>query len=146
MQEGSTFSFSSNDHFGESASLSGDGRVLADGADNGNYAVIYPTNGTDLFQIGQTIRVIAPGDLFGFSLSLSFDGTTIVIGGSANDSNGVDSGHALVFRLTPNGDGWVRIGQDLVGEAADDRFGVSTSISGGGMRIAIGAPRNDVGH
>ena len=37
MQEGSTLlGFSSNDHFGESVSLSGDGRVVAAGADNGN--------------------------------------------------------------------------------------------------------------
>ena len=131
------------DEFGTSVSLSGDGRVLAVGADTGNYAVIYRNDGTDWVQIGQTIRGEASGDLFGFSLSLSFDGNTVLIGGYWNDSNGTSSGHALVYRLSPNGQEWFQVGQELVGEAAEDRFGISTSISDDGARIAIGAYLND---
>ena len=132
----------SNDGFGESVSLSGDGGVVAVGADSGNYAVIFRNDGTDWVQIGQTIAGVASGDRFGFSISLSFDGNTVLIGGWGNDSNGESSGHALVYRLSPNGQEWVRLGQGLVGEAAGARFGVSTSISDDGTRIAIGAPFN----
>ena len=81
--------------------------------------------------------------MFGISVSLSHDGETVVIGGNKNDSNGVDSGHALVYRLlAPNRDEWIRVGQELVGEAANDSFGRSAAISDNGNRIAIGAQWN----
>ena len=48
-----------------------------------------------------------------------------------------------MFRLSPDGQEWIQVGQELLGEAADDWFGVSTSISDGGTRISIGAPLND---
>ena len=143
-QQGSTlFGFSYNDFFGRSVSLSRDGRVLAVGADSGNFAVVFRNDGTDWVQIGQTIHGEAPFDLFGLSLSLSSDGNTIVIGGYRNDSNGNYSGHALVLRLSPNGQDWVQVGQELFGEAAGDGFGSSTSIANDGNRIAIGAAGND---
>ena len=104
---------------------------------------MYRNDGTDWTQIGQTIRGEASDDRFGFSLSLSFDGKIIVIGGHLNDSNGLWSGHALVFRLSPNGQQWMQLGQELVGEAAVDTFGRSVSISHDGTRIAIGACKND---
>ena len=143
-QEGPTLmGFASNDDFGRSVSLSGDGSVVAVGASLGNYAVVYRNDGTDWVQIGQTIHGEASGDDFGWSLSLSSDGKTVLIGGYGNNSNGSLSGHALVFRLSPNGQEWMQVGQELVGEAALDWFGYSTSISDSGTRISIGAFYND---
>ena len=143
-QIGSTlFGFSPNDDFGESVSLSGDGRVLGIGADNGGYAVVFQNDGNDWVQIGQRIDSKVSGQRFGFSLSMSFDGSTVVIGGYWNDSNGTGSGHAQVFRFSPTGQEWIQVGQELVGEATNDWFGYSTSISGDGTRIAVGAPLND---
>ena len=141
-QLGSTLvGFSSNDGFGTSVSLSGDGTVVAVGAArDDSYAVAFRNDGAGWVQIGQTIRV---EDGFGFSLSLSFDGSTVVIGGYLNDSNGTNSGHALVYRFSPNGQEWVQVGQELLGERVGDRFGISTSISDDGTRIAIGADGND---
>ena len=131
---------SPNDDFGESVSLSGDGSIVAIGTYSGNYAAVYRNDGTDWVQVGQTIR----GEgFFGWSLSLSFDGKTIVIGGWANGSNGAESGHVLVFRLSSNGQEWMQVGQQLVGEAAEDWFGYSTSISDDGTRIASGAILHD---
>ena len=144
QQQGSTLmGFSSNDYFGESVSLSGDGSIIAVGADNGNYVVVFRNDGSDWVQIGQTIRGESSNDWFGISVSLSFDGKTILIGGYLNDSNGFESGHALVFRLSPNEQEWMQVGQELVGEAALDLFGWSTSISNSGTRISIGAWGND---
>ena len=143
QQQGSTLmGFASNDDFGESVSLSGDGRVVAVGADYHNYAVIFQNDGTDWVQIGQTIRCEAFG-AFGYSLSLSFDGRTVVIGGPYNDSNGSSSGHAFVYRLATNRQEWIQVGQELIGQGAENRFGVSTSISDDGTRLAIGADFND---
>ena len=144
QQQGSALmGFSPNDRFGESVSLSGDGRIVAAGAKFGNYAVVFRNDGNDWVQIGQTIRGEVVDDFFGFSVSLSSDGKTILIGGPLNDSNGSDSGHALVFRLSPNEQEWMQVGQELVGEAAGDAFGWSTSISDSGTRISIGVIRND---
>ena len=159
QRQGSTLmGFSPNDRVGQSVSLSGDGSIVAVGTDLrnsgfGNYVVVYQYDGTDWVQIGQTIR---GDDGFGFSLSLSFDGKTILIGGYRNDSNMMHSGHALVFRLSPNEQElmqqvgqepneqeWMQVGQELVGEAAFSFFGWSTSISDSGTRILIGAIWND---
>ena len=145
QQQGSTLtSFSSDDGFGDSVSLSGDGGIVAVGADEGNYVVVFRNDGTDWVKIGQTIRGEASGDLFGRSVSLSFDGKTILIGGPWNDSQGWDSGHALVFRLSPSEQEWLQVGQELVGDKAHSLFGWATSISDGGTRISIGAWGHDV--
>ena len=144
QQQGSTLvGFSFNDGFGRSVSLSGDGGIVAVGAELGNYAAMYRNVGTNWVPIGQPIRGEALRDYFGFSLSLSFDGKTVVVGGPLNNSNGPNAGHALVFRLSSNGQEWMQAGQDLVGEAKDDRFGYSTSVSYDGTRVAIGARTND---
>ena len=144
QQQGPTLTgFSSSGHFGESVSLSGDGSIVAVGAGVGNYAMVFRNDGSNWFQIGQTLRGEASGDYFGVSVSLSFDGKTILIGGHFNDSNGRSSGHALAFRLSPNEQEWRQVGQELVGEAAFDFFGWSTSISDRGTRISIASDGND---
>ena len=144
QQQGSTLTGSSSpNHFGFSVSLSGDGSIIAVGARSGNYVLVFQNDRTDWVQIGQTIRGKVFGDRFGFSVSLSFDGKTILIGGYGNDSNSLDSGHALVFRLSPNEQEWIQLGQELVGEVTGDYFGRSTAISDSGTRISIGGFFND---
>ena len=142
QQKGTTLigSFLDSDDFGGSVSLSGDGSIVAVGANY--YARVFRFT-TGWVQIGHTIRGEVYSDFFGVSVSLSFDGKTILIGGPSNDSNGTNSGHALVFRLSPNEQEWMQVGQELIGEAAGDRFGTSTSISDDGTRISIGADFND---
>ena len=150
VQQGPTlFGNYNGDGLGDSVSLSGDGKVVAVGARRGNYAVMYRNIGTDWFQIGEQIPGLALGR-FGFSVSLSFDGSTVVIGDYEHDSNGDGSGHAAVYRLSTNnnntdrgGEEWIQVGQDLFGEAAHDYFGFSTSISDDGNRIAIGQIGSD---
>lgn len=113
MQRGSQQTgFRAHDYFGESISLSRDGRVLAVGAGNGNYVVVYRNDGTDWFKIGQTIFALAFNDQFGESIALSLDGETVIIGAWLNDSNGFASGHALVYRLSPTRQVWVPVGQE----------------------------------
>ena len=41
---------------------------------------------------------------------------------------------------------WTQVGDDIDGEAANDRSGYSVSMSSDGTRVAIGAPSNDAGH
>ena len=50
--------------------------------------------------LGADIDGEADGDLSGFSVSLSSDGTRVAIGANANDGdNGNDSGHVRVYRF-----------------------------------------------
>ncbi|HOY06579.1 MAG TPA: hypothetical protein PLO67_14325 [Saprospiraceae bacterium] len=92
-------------------------------------------------QIGQSIDGNNPGDLAGYSVSLSKDGTRIIIGARKNGGNGTESGQAIILEL--DGVNWLPLGNALTGEAAGDQFGYAVAISGNGNRIAVGAVLND---
>ena len=146
IQQGNTINGTeSNDWFGTSVSLSGDGMVLASGAGRGNYCTVHGYDGTDWSQIGQTIRGAYRIDELGQSVALSFDGDMLVVGGHRKNSNLLaGSGHVRVYELSSNReDQWVQVGQELVGESAGDAFGLSVSISDDGTRIAGGATGDD---
>eukprot|EP00956_Cyclotella_meneghiniana_P001932 scaffold2092_cov23-Cyclotella_meneghiniana.AAC.1 len=89
-------------------------------------------------QLGQDIESEAAGGRFGWSVSISADGTTVAIGAWGNGSL---AGHVRVFKLAV-GNNWIQLGQDINGEALGDRFGSSVAISADGTTVAIGAPYN----
>ena len=129
-----------NDYSGEAVSLSADGTIVAIGAHgNENYlghVRVYRLDNGTWVQIGQDIDGEAAVDNSGCAVSLSADGTVVAIGAYGNDS-----GHVRVYRL--DNDTWVQIGQDIDGEAANDRSGTSVSLSADGLVVAIGAYNND---
>jgi len=101
----------SNDNFGMSVQLSGDGTMLAVGAgknDNngtnaGHVRIFKYINGVWV-PVGADIDGEAGGDEFGYSIHLSRDGTTLSVGAPYNDGNGSNSGHVRVFdNLTTTG-------------------------------------------
>ncbi len=93
-------------------------------------------------QIGQDIDGENSGDLSGFRVSLSSDGTIVAIGALINDGqNGFESGHARVYKNT-NGV-WTQIGQDIDGEDSSDQSGRDVSLSSDGTIIAVGARGNN---
>ena len=99
--------------------------------------------------MGQDLDGEAAGDWFGWSVSLSADGSRLAAGGRYNDGNGTEAGHVRVFEW--NGSAWVQVGEDLDGEAAGDGFGRSVSLSADGSRLAAGGWKNagngtDAGH
>ena len=65
----------------------------------------------------------------------------MVVGAPYNQSKGSNTGHARVFEY--NGFQWIQLGADLDGEAVEDFYGTSVSISGDGKRVAIGGILND---
>jgi hypothetical protein len=134
-----------NDYSGYSVSLSSSGTRVAIGAylndSNGNNAGqvrIYDYNGTAWTQFGADIDGDAAGDNSGYSVSLSSDGTRVAIGAPRNSN---DSGHVRVYNW--NGNAWAKVGADIDGEAANDFFGISVSLSSDGTRVAMGADAND---
>jgi hypothetical protein len=97
-------------------------------------------------QLGNDINGELMNDESGYSVSLSDDGTIVAIGAPFNDGKGADSGHCRVYRLGLTGGvgttGWIKIGQDIDGEATGDQSGFSVYLSGDGTSVAIGAPFN----
>ncbi len=121
-----------------------------------------PTPGKSYWvQIGGDIDGEAGGNYFyGFSCSLSADGSTVAIGAGSNNDNGLASGHVRVYKydatkitnvIDQASDdfgpvGWRRRGKDIDGEAANDGAGFSgypVSLSADGTIVAIGATSND---
>jgi Secretion system C-terminal sorting domain/FG-GAP repeat len=74
-------------------------------------------------------------------LSLSSDGTVVAIGAYQNNGNGSDAGHVRIYENVAGT--WIKIGNDIDGEAAEDKSGHSVSLSSDGSVVAIGANWND---
>ena len=131
-----------------SVSLDSDGDRLAIGSvghdgtgSNAGHVRVYTYSGSAWTQVGSDIDGEAAGDQSGYSVSLSSDGTRLVIGAISNDGTGSNAGHVRAFEW--NGSAWVQIGSDIDGEAEFDQSGYSISLSGNGTRVAIGAIGND---
>jgi len=137
-----------DDQFGRSVSLSSDGTILAIGAryndgngDNAGRVQVYQYSSGAWSQLGADIDGEAVHDEFGRSVSLSSDGTILAIGAPSNDAGGYRAGHVRVYQYSSGT--WSQLGDDIDGEAADDRSGGSVSLSSDGTILAIGAPFND---
>jgi hypothetical protein len=138
-----------DDFAGSSVSLNSDGTIVAIGAiwnhGNGSYSGhvrIYQYNGTVWNQLGQDIDGEASGDQSGYSVSINGDGTIVAIGAPDNDGTSTSNmGHVRIYQY--NGTVWNKLGQDIDGEAKDDRYGYYVSLSSDGTRVAIGANDND---
>jgi len=135
------------DYFGNSVSMSSDGTRVAIGAsgNNGNgnnagHVRVYSESGGTWTQVGADIDGEAAGDWSGWSVSMSSDGTRVAIGAIYLLSGGI-AGHVRVY--AESGGTWTQVGAVIVGEAANDRFGYSVSMSSDGTRLAIGAIDND---
>jgi hypothetical protein len=137
-----------NDRSGSRVSLSADGSVVAigaphnkgNGSDAGHVRVYQNIEGS-WTQVGADIDGEAAGDLSGYSVSLSANGTVVAIGAYHNDGNSNRAGHVRVYQNIAAA--WTQIGADIDGEADGDRSGTSVSLSADGTVVAIGAPQND---
>jgi len=130
----------SNDDFGSSTSLSGDGSTALIGAENKNSgtgaAYAFNRSGSTWSQQQEvTAGDAAGGDGFGFSVSLSSDASTALIG--AENKN---SGTGAAYVLTRSGSTWSQQQELTAGDpAGGDEFGWSVSLSGDGSTALIGA-------
>ncbi len=135
---------------GKSVSINSDGTVIAMGiprnddhlTEAGEVKIYSYNSSTGQWeQMGQNIYGESSFDNAGYSVSLSSDGTTIAIGSYLSDANGNTSGQARVFKYIDNV--WVKVGQNLNGEAEYDEFGYSISLSSDGSVVAVGGRQND---
>ena len=136
------------DEAGESVALSSDGTILAIGAPGNNgingawsgHVRVYEYSSGSWAQLGADIDGEAAGDISGYSVSLSDDGTIVAIGAYDNDGNGTDAGHVRIYQY--NSGSWIQLGADIDSEAAGDRA-FEVSLSSDGTIVAIGAFLND---
>jgi FG-GAP repeat/IPT/TIG domain len=95
----------------------------------------------------QGAREIGPGQ-FGFSVALSADGTTALVGGHYDDAGGDafgGKGAAWVFRRS--GSSWIQETKLTGGqEKGHGGFGFSVALSADGKTALIGAPYDDDDH
>ena len=159
-QMGSDIDGESSSHYGDwsgfSVSLSGDGTIVAigarlndvDPATDSNigsarvYQYVKGLYASDWVQIGDDIDGEASGDHFGYSISLSKNGSTLVIGTPYNSGN---TGRAYMYQLIeqPLNKSIIKMGEPINGEAANDQFGYCVSSNADGTVIAAAAPFND---
>jgi hypothetical protein len=137
---------------GSSVSLSGDGTRIAIGAPfNGGYTghvriYEYNSSNTTWTQLGEDIDGEAQFDQNGFSVSLSGDGTRVVIGApfnSKDDGTGSFTGHVRIYEYNSSNTKWTQLGSDIDGESTFDLSGFSVSLSSDGTHVAIGAINDD---
>jgi len=89
-------------------------------------------------------------DLFGWSLDLSGDGYTVIIGAIDNDGAAVGAqpaGHARVYKNTFNEQfnswSWNQVGADIDGTFQDEEAGYSVAVTTNGNTVAVGSPNRN---
>ncbi len=138
------------DNFGCSVAVSADGNTFVVGSpydnDNGLYSgsvYRFHWNGS----LWQTNKFIASdgasSNYFGYSVVVSSNGNTFVVGSLGDDDNGADSGSVYYFHLS---DSSGQTNKFIVSDGASgDKFGYSVAVSADGNTFVAGSPYNDSG-
>jgi hypothetical protein len=161
-----------NDLFGGSVALSSDGNTLAvgateeasnatgiDGNQTDNSATVRARSGLHPKQRHWSSRPTSRPrtrrpDLFGYSLALSGDGTTLAVGAFGEDSSatGIDGNQTdnsagsagAVYVFTRAGATWLQQAYVKASNTeAADQFGIAVALSGDGNTLAVGANWED---
>jgi FG-GAP repeat len=135
------------DEAGVGVDISKDGNTIAVGAwlndgngvDAGHVRVFRLSEElNEWLKIGSDIEGEDTDDAFGWSVSLSADGTIVASGAPLNDfSDSISrSGHVRVFKLDPAMSDWVQMGNDINGLVKGDSFGNQVRLSDNGKTLA----------
>lgn len=158
------------DQFGSAVALAADGATLAvaayaedsastgingtqtdDSAPNAGAAYVFTRSGTTWAQAAYLKASNTDADdVFGTSIALSADGTTLAVGAPGEDSgatgingdqhDGSASAAGAVYVYTRTGTSWIQQAYVKASNAGvDDRFGSSVALSATGTMLAVGA-------
>ncbi len=128
--------------FGAGVAFSGDGDTALVGSLSDDAAWVFTRSGSSWSQQGE--KLSGAGEtgnaLFGWSVALSAEGDTAVIGGTEDDGG---AGAAWVF--TRSGSSWTQQGAKLTGggESGAGAFGTAVALSGDGNTALVGGPADD---
>ncbi len=146
IQKGLNINGEANDDYSGSSISMPDSYTLAIGAyaNDGNgteagHVRVYTWKGSAWVQKGMDIDGEALGDWSGRSVSMP-DSNTVAIGAMYNDGNGTDAGHVRIYSW--NGSDWQQKGNDIDGDAPNDKFGSFVYMLDSNT-IAISGPSND---
>ena len=137
------------DNFGKSVGLSANGTIIVVGApqhdlyDIGNdlydigHVCVYKFNTilNSYEQVGSAISGTSQYDRFGTAVTLSGDGTTLVVGVTGSDGNGTDSGGISIYKWDPTNGIYTKFGSNIYGGAIYDYFGSALGITADGTTI-----------
>jgi WD40 repeat protein len=130
------------DRFGESVSLSADGKVLAVGAVQQfepGQAHVFREVGGQWVKDKNTFVGEEDGEGFGSSVALSSDGNVLAIGGPKNSAFGDSTGRVQVLKYDQETAVWVQEGSNI-GHEDMSGLGSVVALSADGTRVAAGAP------
>jgi hypothetical protein len=134
-----------SDYFGQAVAISYDGNTVVVGAqgddnvatDQGS-AYIYMRSDTNWIQAKIVASDAAQTDYFGYSVGISGDGNTVIVGALLNDDTWSDSGSAYIFIRF--GNSWTQQAKLVASDpAANDQFGNAVAISSDGNTVIVGA-------
>ena len=140
----------SSDEAETSIAMSGDGSRIVLGRPRLAHGVVQTYD--DINQVwsivGEPLQASASSNSsswFGYSVGLTPDGQTMVVGAPLSDTvNGAQSGLVRVYRFNPDVGDWVPLGEDILGSSTNEFFGWSVTIQGsshtGVFHIAVGCP------
>ena len=141
----------SNFYFGCAVAMSGNGDRVVIGAYADNLggtssgaAAIYNRSVIGTWSLASKIQAsdAAPSDLFGICVSISRDGSTVLVGAYLDDDQGTSSGSAYVF--TEFNNNWTQQAKLLPNDGnVSDNFGRSLSLSGNGNIAVISSFLDD---
>ena len=80
-------------------------------------------------------------DSLGYSVALSADAKTLVVGAPGFWGIPDREGHVKVYRSDEDSGNWTQLGQTIYGNATGDSFGCSVDISADGSTILLGSPQ-----
>jgi hypothetical protein len=137
------------DIFGNTVSLDASGNKVAIGAPlnsgngtNAGSVRVYSWSGTAWVQQGGDIDGDADSDNFGYSVSLSKNGSRLAVGAPQDFMGGY--GYAKIYDWS--GSAWVQKGSNITSAIDGDEYGYNVSLSGDGNYIAIGARQSATGN
>ena len=95
-------------------------------------------------ELGRGIGEENEGDLTGYSVASSAEGTIVAIGAPKHTSTyGKHAGRVRVYEYNQYTDTWRKLGSDIVGDVGDES-GFSVALSITGEFLAVGAPKCSV--
>jgi len=126
----SIYGEAAGDRSGHSVSIAGD--TVAIGSDGSNIVRVYEYNDDNKIWTKQG------HDIEGKEVSLSEDALTLAIGSPLDDTVGHNAGCVTMYESRQDRT-WQQMGQPIYGLLAGDRLGDSISVSGDGLRVAMGS-------
>ena len=129
--------------FGESLSLSNNGKIMAIGARGTAFepgkVFIFREIDEDWVQDNFVFTGEGPGEALGSDVKLSGDGNFLVVGAPNSNARGDRSGKIQVWSYEAQDQEWKQVGSNIFGNEGE-AYGTSVDVSSDGMVVVGGAP------